>query len=440
MRMSRRSLLAYDRLVGDSGDRAAAAYGRMLSLWLSENPHATENEVVDAAADFACAALDTFGASAAAAADELCRQLAAQDGVSGTTHTDYAPDRGEVGRVLGGRRSRAPLARGDRPGFVAASSDRVRDECHRAANGQMLRSAKALGCSRYARVPVGDSKTCGFCVSVAANGFHGLTEEGAKRLLELHDNCRCKVVPGFGRDPSVEGYDPGEYEEANELRKRLEQEGYSVSQIQRAMAGEPVGSLGPPNSGVGGRPKRQVATTELPRVRDEYVVSYPSGMGKYGDPIKPHVYDRGNFRDHKHEWRDVFAHDMLSLGGFDVVALSDSAPEGFKNIDVTLDGVLWEIKSLEDKAGGQKCKPGNEFKCVSNALDAAYRQFHGQYDPVTKGKLRWTGPINVVVNNRYKSLDDDGVLQRIIEDLEKKKDKFEVIFIAKDGSLTLVNN
>lgn len=440
MRMSRRSLLAYDRLVGDSGDRAAAAYGRMLSLWLSENPHAMENEVVDAAADFACAALGTFGASAAAAADELCRQLAAQDGVSGTTHTDYAPDRGEVGRVLGGRRSRAPLARGDHPGFVAASSDRVRDECHRAANGQMLRSAKALGCRRYARVPVGDSKTCGFCVSVAANGFHGLTEEGAKRLLELHDNCRCKVVPGFGRAPSVEGYDPGEYEEANELRKRLEQEGYSVSQIQRAMAGEPVGSLGPPNSGVGGRPKRQVTTTELPRVRDEYVVSYPSGMEKYGDPIKPHVYDFNNFRKHKGEWRDVFAHDMLSLAGYDVVARAPDAPDGFSNIDILANGELWEVKSLEDKEGGQKCKPGNEYKCISNAIDTAYKQFNHQYDPDTGGTLQWDGPVRLVINGKYKPLDDRKMLERVVDDLKKKKSKFEVIFIAKDGSATLVKN
>ena len=261
MRMSRKSLLAYDRLVGAAGDRAATAYQRLLSLWISNNPQATENEIINAAAYFACTTLNDYGEAAAAAADELCRQLAAQDKISGTTHTDYAPDRKEIGKILGSQKCREPLAQGDRTKFVTLSSDRVKDECHRAANKQMLKSAKALGCKRYARVPVGDSKTCKFCVSVAANGFHGLTEEGAKKLTRLHDNCRCKVIPGFGKNSSVEGYDPEEYKEAYELRKKLEQEGYSVAQIQRAMAGEPVGNLGAPNSGKGGRPKKQTRKT-----------------------------------------------------------------------------------------------------------------------------------------------------------------------------------
>lgn len=256
MRMSRQSLLAYDRLVGAAGERAATAYERLLSSWLSNNPQATENQVIDAAAYFACTTLNTYGEAAATAADELCRQLAAQDKISGTTHTDYVPDRKEIGKILGSQKNREPITQGDRAKFVAISSDRVKDECHRAANKQMLKSAKALGCKRYARVPIGDSKTCEFCVSVAANGFHGLTEEGAKKLTRLHDNCRCKVIPGFGKNPAVEGYDPEEYKEAYELRKKLEQEGYSVAQIQRAMAGEPVESLGAPNSGNGGRPQK----------------------------------------------------------------------------------------------------------------------------------------------------------------------------------------
>lgn len=289
MRMSRQSLLAYDRLVGAAGDRAATAYERLLSLWISNNPQATENEIIDAAAYFACTTLNDYGEAAAAAADELCRQLAAQDKVSGTTHTAYAPDRKEIGKILGSQKSRKPLTQGDRAKFVAISSDRVKDECHRAANKQMLKSAKTLGCKRYARVPVGDSKTCEFCVSVAANGFHGLTEEGAKKLTRLHDNCRCKVIPGFGKNPAVEGYDPEEYKEAYELRKKLEQEGYSVSQIQRAMAGEPVESLGAPNSGKGGRQK--LHTSDDP-ARD-YYGSAESSNPKELAALKESLISRG---------------------------------------------------------------------------------------------------------------------------------------------------
>lgn len=293
MRMSRKSLLAYDRLVGAAGDKAATAYRRLLSLWISNNPQATENEVIDAAAYFACTTLNDYGEAAAAAADELCRQLAAQDKISGTTHTDYVPDRKELGKILGSQKSREPLAQGDRAKFVVLSSDRVKDECHRAANKQMLKSAKALGCKRYARVPVGDSKTCKFCVSVAANGFHGLTEEGAKKLTRLHDNCRCKVIPGFGKNSSVEGYDPEDYKEAYELRKKLEQEGYSVAQIQRAMAGEPVESLGAPNSGKGGRPHNgEITGNHIPKSvgaarGDVLYIRFPDGRIEpfLADPI-----------------------------------------------------------------------------------------------------------------------------------------------------------
>lgn len=59
----------------------------------------------------------------------------------------------------------------------------------------------------YARVPTG-SETCPFCLMLASRGFVYRSNKSAGELDHYHAHCDCRVVPGWGNDAKVGGYDP----------------------------------------------------------------------------------------------------------------------------------------------------------------------------------------------------------------------------------------
>lgn len=59
---------------------------------------------------------------------------------------------------------------------------------------------------RYARVPSG-SETCQFCLMLGGRGFVYRNKAAAGYFNHYHDNCDCRIVPGW-EDSDVEGYDP----------------------------------------------------------------------------------------------------------------------------------------------------------------------------------------------------------------------------------------
>jgi len=71
---------------------------------------------------------------------------------------------------------------------------------------------------RYARVPRPTKSYedgCLFCQMLASRGFVYHTEGLAGLSSHYHDGCACMVVPGFGDNPKVEGYDPMKYKAAS---------------------------------------------------------------------------------------------------------------------------------------------------------------------------------------------------------------------------------
>lgn len=81
----------------------------------------------------------------------------------------------------------------------------ARAQVKRMANRTMERNAARDGV-RYARVPTG-AETCGFCLMLASRGFVYHSESTAGGSDNYHNDCDCKIVPGFD-DTEVEGYDP----------------------------------------------------------------------------------------------------------------------------------------------------------------------------------------------------------------------------------------
>lgn len=93
---------------------------------------------------------------------------------------------------------------------------------------------------RYARVPSG-AETCMFCLMLASRGFVYHNERSAGGLDHWHDNCDCRIVPGFPGSTEVEGYDPGEIygrwsdEVDAEAEARAERSGRPVSEERKAI-------------------------------------------------------------------------------------------------------------------------------------------------------------------------------------------------------------
>lgn len=67
---------------------------------------------------------------------------------------------------------------------------------------------------RFARVPRGSKSYphgCPFCIMLASRGFVYRSKGTAGEMSHYHDGCQCMIVPGFGDNPYVEGYNPDEY-------------------------------------------------------------------------------------------------------------------------------------------------------------------------------------------------------------------------------------
>ena len=98
--------------------------------------------------------------------------------------------------------------------------DLASGQVKRMANRTMARNASRDGV-RYARVPSG-SETCGWCMMLASRGFVYSSEKTAGAIDHYHNDCDCKIVPGFD-GTEVEGYDPdGLYEVYNEAYGELD--------------------------------------------------------------------------------------------------------------------------------------------------------------------------------------------------------------------------
>ena len=250
MMLSRKALAGYDRLLAGACGVASSQFQTLMLLWLADNPGADPDDLRREAMRVALDVLPASGDAAAQVAHRLCVALASQESEDAgrvKVGVSYEPDVDALDEAF----RRAPSA--DPLGSMASA---VADDVHRGANEQMGVSAEALGATGLALVPVGDIRTCEFCVARAAEGFH-LPKRGSKTLAKSHDHCRCKVVPGFGADPRVEGHDVAFYRGLHALAGDLAHRGYSHRQIRDAMAGTPVDELGPPNSGVGGRPRSE---------------------------------------------------------------------------------------------------------------------------------------------------------------------------------------
>ena len=272
--------------------------------------------------------------------------------------------------------------------------DLARDQVKRQANRTMAENCARDGV-RYARVPRG-SETCGFCIMLASRGYVYTTPEAAQHS---HDGCDCKVMPGFD-GAEVEGYDPDSmydlYREARERAERKTDRDIS-REIERILAerDKPVNEMSA---------KEMVSYLERARGSGDIV---------YSKPIESFVGTDDE--------RDLSAHVSLHRAGIRFEVRAEDAPKGFKNIDLSIDDQLWEVKS-PNADGGSK----DPLRFVEKNIRKAKKQF--------KGSLTPDAPVRVVFNNVYTAAPDEDVVRRIRVEVDRHGIA-EVIFVHKDGSV-----
>lgn len=146
----------------------------------------------------------------AALADELWREAALAEGIERKAPAAH----GAMGRDEAMARVRSVAAclfeRGwDDAKVLSSLQATLRASVEAAPNAAMAENiarASALQASlRYARVP-SDAEACGFCFMIASLGF-AYRAQGESPDHPNHPSCRCRVVPGFEGQTSVEGFD-----------------------------------------------------------------------------------------------------------------------------------------------------------------------------------------------------------------------------------------
>lgn len=125
----------------------------------------------------------------------------------------YEPTR-ESGRIeeatIEATKAAYGSSKGNAARLHAALAQRLDYEVRRAAGDNTFINGQKDGrVKKYARVPSG-AETCRFCLMLASRGFVYDNELQAGALDHYHASCDCRIVPSWGLNGHVRGYDPNE--------------------------------------------------------------------------------------------------------------------------------------------------------------------------------------------------------------------------------------
>lgn len=205
---------------------------------------------------------------------------------------------------------------------------------------------------RYARVPTG-GETCPFCVMLASRGFVYISEQAASHA---HPGCDCRVVPGFAGETEVEGYDlDGLYrqyvKDLGDGRLNVGSVGRYSSRAPRwgsarfesykdfsefVRAAEDIEDLQLRCAVV----EEEWRKAKLP---DKYYSQLrQTVMNKRSSLMNDAFYEKPRAELEEHEKRGV---DHLLRNGI-VPTVKQEDPKAKANIDLEIDGELWEMKNV----------------------------------------------------------------------------------------------
>ena len=373
---------AYNREVAKIGDRAAADVESSVLSWCRSHEGATVAEKREAAKLIMEGFVQGYDDVAAELAAQWYDHRAEQGGVAldqAVTMTTYRTD--TVDAVA--RYQAKKLAKGGDAAFARACGEFARDDAFRSLNETISANVgrdKEKGV-RFARVPTG-FETCTFCLMLASRGAVYHTRKTAGEFKHFHRRCDCKIVPGFEDDPDaelVEGVRPKELRERYKLIKQIDSREDLAASDKRELEGRAL------------------------RVDVGSIAGKKLGSVKY---VKP----RDSLEEH-----EKAGIDYLLLNGFDVETV-DEDPHAPANLDVSMNGELWEMKNLTNCASS-----------VSNQVKRARIKWF---------KLGLSSPSRCVFTNEG---NEDGFNETCAA-LEKRRRPGEVFLVVSSSGVVRVLN
>lgn len=307
---------AYNRAVARIGDKAASDVESSVLAWCRANASASVAEKREAAKLIMDGYIQGYDDIAAEFAAEWYDHRAQKSGVAldqAITMTTYKPE--SVDDVA--RYQAKKLAKGGDAEFAKACGEYARNDAFRSLNETIIANVgrdRDKG-ARFARVPTG-FETCTFCLMLASRGAVYHTRKSAGEWKHFHRGCDCKVVPSFERDPYaevVEGVKPRELQERYKVFKQIDS----------------MEALDDSN-------KKELKERALK-------VDVGSIAGKKLGSVK-YVKQRDSLEEHERA-----GIDYLLLNGFDVETI-DEDPDAPANMDISMNGELWEMKNLTNCA------------------------------------------------------------------------------------------
>lgn len=215
----------YYNRVKSFADDAAKQYMRLIEQLEQANSLMEQSELISQLVSFADSLLSIYGDAAAQTAADLYVQVAELNGilVGNVPIADTASREelmGEIEKLIDANTSNGVLDKEalkkammammqvmvKRQAGQTIAEQAVNDNKGSSGKGNSKRKVK------FARVPQG-TETCAFCIMLASRGFVYATRGSAGQFNHYHRNCDCIVVPGFGDEVSIEGYDLKKWED-----------------------------------------------------------------------------------------------------------------------------------------------------------------------------------------------------------------------------------
>ena len=370
----------YNRGAAEIGDGAASAVEQRVLGWCRSHKDASVAEKREAAKLIMEGFVQAYDDKAAEFASQWYDYRAEQGGArlkQAVTMTVYEP--GSVDDVA--RYQAKKLAKEGDAAFARACGEFARNDAFRSLNETIIAN---VGRDRdkgamFARVPTG-TETCTFCLMLASRGAVYHTRKTAGEWRHFHRGCDCKVVPSFEGDPDaelVQGVKPRELYERYKVFKQIDSmetlDDSNKKELKERALKADVGSI---------------AGKKLGSVR--YV--------KQRDSLE------------EHERAGV---DYLLLNGFDVETI-DEDPDAPANLDISMNGELWEMKNLTNCASS-----------VSNQVKRARIKWF---------KLGLSSPSRCVFTNEGNR---DGFSETCAA-LEKRRRRGEVFLVVSDSGVIQV--
>ena len=370
----------YNRGAAEIGDGAASAVEQRVLGWCRSHKDATVAEKREAAKLIMEGFVQAYDDKAAVFASQWYDYRAERGGArlkQAVTMTVYEP--GSVDDVA--RYQARKLAKEGDAAFARACGEFASNDAFRSLNETIIAN---VGRDRdrgamFARVPTG-TETCTFCLMLASRGAVYHTRKTAGEWRRFHRGCDCKVVPSFEDDPEaelVQGVKPRELYERYKVFKQIDSmetlDDSNKKELKERALKADVGSI---------------AGKKLGSVR--YV--------KQRDSLEEH--ERAGI-------------DYLLLNGFDVETV-DEDPDAPANLDISMNGELWEMKNLTNCASS-----------VSNQVKRARIKWF---------KLGLSSPSRCVFTNEGNR---DGFSETCAA-LEKRRRRGEVFLVVSDSGVIQV--